>query len=110
MMKTCDDENCMNGYKIVPNYQHDVMERVECMECLVNDKYRFDLASNLRKTLRECSREQLVAVVSDAFADLAFMNQDLCADVEDMIQAKRTQDLMALISVWLSRPYDRRTA
>jgi hypothetical protein len=78
------------------------------MECLVNDKYRFDLASKLRETLREGSRERIIGIVSDAFADIIFMNQEVCADVEDLIQAKRTQDLMAMISAWLSRPYDRR--
>ena len=37
MNKTCENESCMNGYLLVPNHQHDVMERVECMECLVNE-------------------------------------------------------------------------
>ena len=108
MQKTCENEKCNNGYIVVPNYQHDTMERIECMECLVNDKYRYDLASKLRETLREGSRERIIGIVSDAFADIIFMNQEVCADVEDLIQAKRTQDLMAMISAWLSRPYDRR--
>jgi len=110
MNKTCENESCMNGYLLVPNHQHDVMERVECMECLVNEKYRFDLSCRVREMLRECSRERLISIVSDAFADLIYMNADACADAEDMIQSKRTQDLTAMIAVYLSRPYSGRAA
>ena len=110
MQKTCDNEKCNQGYIVVPNYQHDTMERIECMECLVNDKYRFDLASKLRETLREGSRERLISIVSDAFADSIYMNEEACADAEDLIQSKRSQDLMVMISVYLSRPYSRRAA
>lgn len=110
MNKTCEDESCSNGYRLVPNHQHDVMERIECMDCLINEKYRYDLSVKVRETLREGSRERLISIISDAFADSIYMNTDACADAEDLIQSKRTQDLMAMIAVYLSRPYSRRAA
>jgi len=110
MNKTCENESCINGYLLVPNHQHDVMERVECMECLVNEKYRFDLSCRVREMLREGSRERILNIISDAFADVIYMNTDACADVEDLIQSKRTQDLMAMVAVYLSRPYSGRAA
>ena len=110
MMKTCENESCKNGYLLVPNHQHDVMERIECMDCLINEKYRYDLASKVRETLREGSRERLISIVSDAFSQVIHMNVEACADAEDLIHSKRTEDLMAMISVYLSRPYSRRAA
>tara|TARA_R100001510_G_scaffold45557_1_gene42268 strand:+ start:138 stop:470 length:333 start_codon:yes stop_codon:yes gene_type:complete len=108
MNKTCNDESCLNGYLLVPNHQHDIMERIECIDCLINERYRYDLASKVREMLREGSRERLISIVSDAFADSIYMNEEACADAEDMIQSKRSQDLMAMISVYLSRPYSGR--
>ena len=64
MSKDCD--KCEgNMYYLVPNYQHDVMERVECIDCMLEIQYKDDIKVRLSKLLVNASHEKLAQLVAE---------------------------------------------
>ena len=41
-----------DGHYLVPNYQHDVMERIECLDCLAEDHFKWHLSEELTKVFK----------------------------------------------------------
>jgi len=52
-------------YYVVPHYQHDVLERIECMDCLSDMNYRDHLSFELSKLLIRASPQRLSRLLSE---------------------------------------------
>jgi hypothetical protein len=52
-------------YYLVPNYQHDTMERVECFDCMIEMQYNDDIKERLTKLLVTASPQRLAQLVAE---------------------------------------------
>ena len=54
-----------NLYYLVPNYQHDIMERIDCIDCISELQYQDDIKERLTKLLVTASPQRLAQIVSE---------------------------------------------
>ncbi len=61
-------EKC-NGdmYYEVPNYRLEIMERIECMDCLIQEQYKDHLKDELTRIMASVSQQKLAQIVAELF-------------------------------------------
>lgn len=50
---------------VVPNYQHDVLERIDCFDCLAHMQYKDHLVEQLSKMIVSASPQRLALLLSE---------------------------------------------
>tara|TARA_B100000497_G_C7294417_1_gene201261 strand:- start:59 stop:364 length:306 start_codon:yes stop_codon:yes gene_type:complete len=97
---TC--EKC-NGdmYYLVPNYRLEVMERVECMDCISHEHYKHHLSEELTKVLTKASPQKLALIVAELIVHNIDKNtHDDLSRVETIIQTKNLVEALVLGDVY----------
>lgn len=97
-----DCEKCNgDGYYLVPNYQHDIMERIECMDCISHAHYKHHLSEELTKVLMNASPQKLAMLVAETIVyGVDKNNNDTLSRVEVIIQTKNTTEALVLGDVY----------
>ena len=52
-------------YYLVANYRLEVMERIECMDCISHEHYKHHLGEELTKIIVKASPQKLASIVSE---------------------------------------------
>ena len=100
IMNDCD--KCEgNLYYLVPNYQHDVMERIECWDCISEMQYQDDVKERLTKLLVTASPQRLAQIVSEMVVNSVVkdVNTNL-SRFETIITTKNKTEAMILSSMY----------
>lgn len=97
-MPNSECEKCDGvGHYLVPNYQHDVMERIECMDCYAEDHYKWHLSEELTKVLINSSPQKLAQIVATLVVNGVDTNpKDDLSRVEVIIQTKNAMEALVL--------------
>ena len=97
-MPNSECEKCDGvGHYLVPNYQHDIMERIECMDCYAEDHYKWYLSEELTKVLINSSPQKLAQIVATLVVNGVDTNpKDDLARVEVIIQTKNAMEALVL--------------
>ena len=100
LMNDCD--KCEgNLYYLVPNYQHDVMERIECWDCISEMQYQDDIKERMTKLLVTCSPQQLAQIVAEmAVNSVVKDHSGNLSRFETMLATKNTREAMILSSMY----------
>ena len=89
------------GHYVVPNYQHDVMERIECLDCLAEDHFKWHLSEELTKVLISSSPQKLAQIVAELIVNGVSKNiHDDLSRIEVIIQTKNAMEALALGEVY----------
>jgi len=92
---------CGQGYYDIPNYQHDIMERIECMDCYAEDHYKYHLSEELTKVLVGSSPQKLAQIVAGLVVNGVSKNDhDDLSRIEVIIQTKNAIEALALGEVY----------
>ena len=66
-------EECNNeGYFLKPDYQHDVMMRVQCITCLHHEQMKFDLSLKVAKVLINTNQVRMAKLLADTLIGLQY--------------------------------------
>ena len=77
------------GWYEVPNYQHEVMEKIECMDCLVEEMYLENLTTDLAKVLVQISHQRLAQLLANGMISKINSNpNDDLGRIESIIHTK----------------------
>lgn len=97
-----DCEKCNGvGHYEVPNYQHDIMERIECMDCISHEHYKYHLSGELTKVLMNVSPQKLASIVAELVVYGVDKNiNDSLARIEVIIQTKNSTEALVLGDVY----------
>ena len=97
-MPNSECEKCDGvGHYLVPNYQHDVMERIECMDCYAEDHYKWHLSEELTKVLINSSPQKLAQIVATLVVNGVDTNpKDDLSRVDVIIQTKNAMEALVL--------------
>ena len=89
-------EKC-NGklYYVIPNYQHDTLERIECWDCISVDMYNSDVKERLSKQLLNASKERLANIVAELMVN-ATENDKVDETFEPLIATKDTTRILVI--------------
>ena len=94
-------EECNNqGYTLQPDYYHDVMMRVNCVECMSHEKMKQELRVKLTMVLMDLSMNRMARLLSDTLISL--VDADDNPDFERLfalVGAKNKESLVSLLQV-----------
>lgn len=91
--KTCDGQTWYE----VPNYRLEIMERIECIDCLLEIQYKDHLKEGLTRLLADTSKEKLAQIVADLVVNSVAKNtHDDLQRVDGIIQTKNKVNALAL--------------
>ncbi len=91
-MDSC--EKC-NGqmYYLVPNYRLEIMEKVDCMDCIIEEQYKDHLKGELTRLLVNASPQKLSQIVAELIVNGVERNPNDDLNRIDVIsQTKNTQN------------------
>lgn len=93
-----DCERCEGkGWYEVLNIGYDVIESVECIDCMVEDMYRQDLEIGLSKLLVNVSKEKLAQIVATLIVKTVNDNpSDNLSRLENIIHTKNTLEALQI--------------
>ena len=97
-----DCENCYGiGFYEVPNYRLEINERVDCMDCVLEEEYKIDLKKQLTRMLANTSPSKLAQIVAEVIVNSVDKNpSDDLARIEGIIHTKNVTSAVALASVY----------
>tara|TARA_R110000796_G_scaffold96508_1_gene202310 strand:+ start:137 stop:493 length:357 start_codon:yes stop_codon:yes gene_type:complete len=91
--KTCQGKS----YYELPNYNLEIMERIECRSCLLDAQFKDNLMTDISKILSGRSVQHLAQIVAQLVVNGVDKNpSDDLSRLEGMIQTKQGLALMAL--------------
>ena len=91
-------EECNNeGYYLKPDYQHDVMMRVQCIQCLAHEQMKHDLSIKMAKVLIDTSQVRMAKLLSDTLIGL--IDQDDSPDYDRLFALVATKNKESIISL-----------
>lgn len=102
-MDSC--EKC-NGqmYYLVPNYRLEIMEKVDCMDCIIEEQYKDHLKGELTRLLVNASPQKLSQIVAELIVNGVDRNpNDDLNRIDVIIQTKNTLNAMQLGSAYSNR-------
>tara|TARA_R110000744_G_scaffold120828_3_gene225041 strand:+ start:2424 stop:2723 length:300 start_codon:yes stop_codon:yes gene_type:complete len=92
---------CNNkGHTLEADYQHEVMMRVQCLDCLAHENMKQELSLRLTKVLIDTSQTRMAKLLSDTLIGL--IDQDDNPDYERvfaLVAAKNKESLISLLQV-----------
>tara|TARA_E500000318_G_scaffold105636_1_gene112742 strand:+ start:77 stop:361 length:285 start_codon:yes stop_codon:yes gene_type:complete len=84
-----------SGWFLQANHYHEIMEWVECMPCLVEQKEKQDLLASIAQLISQSSHQKLAKLL----ADFCMANFDDKDRLEKMVESKDFISLMSFIEV-----------
>tara|TARA_R100000734_G_scaffold17346_1_gene13632 strand:+ start:423 stop:740 length:318 start_codon:yes stop_codon:yes gene_type:complete len=89
------------GHYLVPNYQHDVMERIECMDCYAEEHYKWHLSEELSRVLVNASPQKLSMIISEIIVNGIDRDENnSLARIETIIQTKNINEALVLADIY----------
>tara|TARA_R100000734_G_C3318582_1_gene112922 strand:+ start:4846 stop:5151 length:306 start_codon:yes stop_codon:yes gene_type:complete len=86
---------------LVPNHQHDVMERIECLDCISEMQYQDDVKERLSKLLVNASHQKLAQIVAElAVNGICKDDNDNITRFETVIATKNLAEALMLATVY----------
>tara|TARA_R100000081_G_scaffold76529_1_gene42985 strand:- start:233 stop:544 length:312 start_codon:yes stop_codon:yes gene_type:complete len=97
-----DCEKCEgNLYYLVPNYQHDIMERIECLDCMAEMQYQDDVKQRMAKLIVEISPQKLAQIVAELLVNSIVKDPNAnLARCETVITTKNTREAAILSEMY----------
>lgn len=96
----CDICNNTGWYE-VPNYRLEIMERIECIECLLDAQYKDHLKEELTRLLVDTSLQKLAQIVADLVVNSVAKNpHDDLSRIDGIIQTKNKTNALALATTY----------
>jgi hypothetical protein len=95
-------EKCDNGYLLVADYQHDVMMRVKCADCLAHENMKMLLSKDLSKVFVQLSTTYLAKLLADVM--ISVMDSETNPDFDrlsTLIATKNKDSLVAWLQVMI---------
>ena len=90
--EVCEGKGSYN----VPNYHLEVIERIDCMDCLLEDRFKNDLKDRLTRLLINTSKEKLASIVAEMVVNGVDKNAlDDISRIEGIIQTKNHSSALA---------------
>lgn len=90
-----------NMYYEVPNYRLEIMERIECMDCLIQEQYKDHLKDELTRLMAGVSQQKLAQIVAELIVNGVDRNpKDDLNRVDVIIQTKNTMNALQLGSAY----------
>ena len=95
-------EKCFGkGCYEVPNYRLEITERIDCMDCLVEEQFKNDLKDRLTRLLANTSVSKLAQLVAELVVNSVDSNPlDELDRIEGIIHTKNTVSALALASAY----------
>lgn len=100
MNKECNKCEGQGWYE-VPNYRLEIMERIECMDCLVEEQYKDHLKDELTRLMTSVSQQKLAQIVAELIVNGVDRNpKDDLNRIDVIIQTKNTMNALQLGSAY----------
>ena len=94
-------EECNNeGYYLKPDYQHDVMMRVQCISCLHHEQMKFELSTSIAKIIVSTNAVRMAKIIADTLIGL--IDKEYEPDYErvnTLVATKNKESLISLLQV-----------
>ena len=95
-MNECEKCNGKGWYE-VPNYRLECIERVECIDCLLESQYQDHLKLELSQLLCNASTQKLAQIVAELVVNSVNRNKnDDLERIEGIIHTKNLMNALAL--------------
>ena len=97
-----DCEKCFGkGCYEVPNYRLEITERIDCMDCLLEEQHTIELKEQLTRLLSNTSPVKLAQIVAELIVNSVDSNPlDELDRIEGIIHTKNTVNALALASAY----------
>ncbi len=94
-------EECNNqGYTLQPDYQHDVMMRVQCVQCLAHENMKMQMSKNLSQVFIQLSPSFLAKLLADTMIGILDKEENPdYARLDVLVAAKNKDYLVAWLQV-----------
>ena len=100
---SCEKCNGEMSY-LVPNYRLEIMERVDCMDCIIEEQYKDHLKDELTRLLASVSQQKLSQIVAELIVNGVDINpNDDLNRIDVIIQTKNTMNAIQLGSAYSNR-------
>mgnify|MGYP003625951220 FL=1 len=88
-------------YYLIPNYQHDTLERIECIDCISEMQYQDDIKERLTKLLVTASPQRLAQIVAEVAVNgiIKDVNSNLTR-YETIIATKNLSQALMLANIY----------
>jgi len=87
MCDICEDK----GWYEIPNHRTECMERIQCMDCLLQEQFKNTLKEDLTKLLSNTSQQKLAQIVAELIVNSVDRNENDELDrLNGIIQTKNT--------------------
>tara|TARA_R100000353_G_C6443953_1_gene179393 strand:+ start:323 stop:703 length:381 start_codon:yes stop_codon:yes gene_type:complete len=95
-------EKCQGvGWYKVPNHRLEIMENVECMDCLLNQQFKDHLKEELTRLLVNTSPQKLAQIVAQLVVNSVDRNvNDDIQRIEGIIHTKNVINALALAEAY----------
>jgi len=89
----CEDK----GWYEIPNHRTECMERIQCMDCLLQEQFKNTLKEDLTKLLSSTSQQKLAQIVAELIVNSVDRNEhDELDRLNGIIQTKNTISALQL--------------
>lgn len=94
-------EECNNeGYTLKPDYQHDVMMRVQCLDCMAHEVMKVSLSLDMAKVLMNTNPSRMAKLLSDTLIGLIDQADSPDFDrLHALVATKNKESLISLLQV-----------
>lgn len=92
----CNNE----GYSLQPDYQHDVMMRVQCVSCLHHEQMKFELSTSMAKIIVSTNPVRMAKIIADTLIGLIDkVDEPDYERVNALVATKNKESLLSLLQV-----------
>ena len=97
-----DCKKCQGtGWYKVPNVRLEIMENVECMDCLAHENFKDHLKGELSRLLINTSQQKLAQIVAQLIVNSVDRNEnDDIQRIESIIHTKNTMNALTLAEAY----------
>lgn len=93
MCNICENK----GWYEIPNHRTECMERIQCMDCLLQEQFKNTLKEDLTKLLSTTSGQKLAQIVAELIVNSVDRNESDDLDrLNGIIQTKSTLSALQL--------------
>ena len=93
MCNICENK----GWYEIPNHRTECMERIQCMDCLLQEQFKTTLKEDLTKLLSTTSGQKLAQIVAELIVNSVDRNESDDLDrLNGIIQTKSTLSALQL--------------
>lgn len=87
---------------VVPNHQHDILERIECLDCISVLQYNDDVKERITKIIVNASPQKLAQIVSEGVVNGVAKNDKESVEerFEQLIATKDINTILALATTY----------